>query len=122
MDQTTHEIRLANWTAIIEQCQARPTDQTAKQWLAENNIPEKQYYYWLRRVRKAALGENQTTPATGNKQLPAVPFYEIPAQDVLQNGGIPAVTIKTKKSTIEISSAVPEALMIELVKAVSHAL
>ena len=55
MDQTTHEIRLANWTAIIEQCQARPTDQTAKQWLAENNISEKQYYYWLRKLRKAAI-------------------------------------------------------------------
>ena len=102
MDQTTHEIRLTNRTAIIEQCQARPTDQTAKQWLAENNIPEKQYYYWLRRVRKAALGENRTTQAPGNIQLPAVPFYEIPAQYVLPNGGIPAVTIKTKKSTLEI--------------------
>ena len=45
MDQTTREIRLTNWTAIIEQCQARPTDQTAKQWLVENNIPEKQYNY-----------------------------------------------------------------------------
>ena len=73
-------------------------------------------------MRKAALGENQTTQALGNKQLPAVPFFEIPAQDVLSNGGIPAVTIKTKKSTIEISSAVPEALIIELLKVVSHAL
>ena len=121
MDQTTHEIRLANWTNIIEQCQSRPTNQKAKQWLAENNISEKQYYYQLCRVRKAALGEKQTTPATGNKQRPAVAFFEIPAQDVLSNGGILAVTIKTKKSTIEISSAVPETLMIELAKAVSNA-
>ena len=122
MDQSTYEVRLASWTEIISQCQARPDGMTAKQWLADNNISEKSYYYWLRRVRKAAIGKTQTTPATGNKQLPAVPFFEIPAQDVLSNGGIPAVTIKTKKSTIEISSAVPEALMIELLKVVSHAL
>ena len=48
MDQTTHEVRLANWTRIIEQCQNRPLGQTAKQWLAENNISDKTYYYWLR--------------------------------------------------------------------------
>lgn len=38
MDQTTHEIRLANWTTIIVQCQSRPTEQTAKQWLAKKNF------------------------------------------------------------------------------------
>lgn len=27
MDQTTHEIRLANWKTIIDQCLARPKDQ-----------------------------------------------------------------------------------------------
>ena len=45
MDQTTHEVRLANWKAIIEQCQARPKGQTAKQWMVENDISDKQYYY-----------------------------------------------------------------------------
>ena len=33
MDQTTHEVRLANWKAINEQCQARPKGQTAKEIL-----------------------------------------------------------------------------------------
>ena len=55
MDQTTHEFRLANWKAIIEQCQVRPKDQTAKDWMAENDISDKQYYYWLRRVRTVAI-------------------------------------------------------------------
>ena len=32
MDKTTHEVRLANWKSIIEQCQQRPEGQTAKQW------------------------------------------------------------------------------------------
>ena len=31
MDKTTHEVRLANWKSIIEQCQQRPEGQTAKQ-------------------------------------------------------------------------------------------
>ena len=59
MDQTTHEVRLANWKVIIEQCQARPKGQTAKQWMVENDISDKQYYYWLRRLRAAAIKKNQ---------------------------------------------------------------
>lgn len=122
MDQITHDLRLANWKAVIERCQARPAGQTARQWLADNNIPEKQYYYWLRRVRKSLLAGENPTAALNGKQLPAAPFVEIPAQEIFTGREITAVTIKTKKSTIEISAAVPDALMVELVKAVSHAL
>ena len=50
MDTITHEIRLANWKSLIEQCNSRPEGQTAKQWLADHGISEKQYYYWLRMV------------------------------------------------------------------------
>ena len=52
MNKTTHEIRIANWRSIIEQCQARPDGQSAKQWLADNGISEKTYYYWQRKVRQ----------------------------------------------------------------------
>lgn len=52
MDQITHEVRLANWKSIVEQCQTRPEGQTAKQWLREHGISEKNYYYWQRKVRQ----------------------------------------------------------------------
>ena len=85
MDQTTHEVRLANWKAIIEQCQARPKGQTAKQWMHENDISDKQYYYWLRRVRAAVIKENQI-PALPEpeKQLPTVSFAEIPVKGAVK--------------------------------------
>ena len=57
MDHSTFEVRLASWMEIISQCQARPDGMTARQWLADNNISEKSYYYWLRRVRLNALGK-----------------------------------------------------------------
>lgn len=124
MDQTTHEVRLANWTATIKECQSRPKGQTTKQWLEEHGISDKQYYYWLRKVRKNAFVEmSQNLPAPQAKQLPVPALVEIPAENVLPEAEtIPAVTIKTKKSTITISSAVSEALIVKLVKAVSHAL
>ena len=40
MDKITHEMRLANWEPIVQQCLNRPESQTVKQWLDENGINE----------------------------------------------------------------------------------
>ena len=58
MDQSTHDVRRANWLNIVNQCQGRPVGMSAKQWLEENGIKEKAYYYWLRKFRREAY--NQT--------------------------------------------------------------
>ena len=123
MDQSTHEVRLANWKAVIEQCQTRPKGQTAKQWLDANGISSKKYYYWLRKVRSDVYKQASAALISSEEEkLPAVSFAEIPAKDVLSLNEPSAVVIKTKKSTIEIPTNIPESLMIKLVKAVSHAL
>ncbi len=123
MDQTTHEIRLANWKGIIEQCQSRPQGQTAKQWMKENNISEKTYYYWLRRVRARVAEELPAAlPDTLDENKPTIAYAEVRAEDVLNSEDAPAIVIKTRKSTIEISSAVSGSVMIGLIKAVAHAL
>ena len=77
MDKTTHEIRIANWRSIIEQCHARPEGQSARQWLSDNGISEKNYYYWQRKVRKEtyALISPKVTPAT---EFEPVSFAELP--------------------------------------------
>ena len=65
MDRITHQVRLANWTKIIEQCNNRPAGTTAKQWLSDNGISDKSYYYWLRKLRQEAY-------ANAEKEFPAV--------------------------------------------------
>ena len=57
MDQTTHNIRRANWQEIINQCQNRKSNTTVKQWCLDNAINEKSYYYWLRKFRREATGQ-----------------------------------------------------------------
>lgn len=57
MDRCTHEVRLQHWKNIISQCQARPTGQTAKQWMEENGICEQSYYSWQRRIRQDAYDQ-----------------------------------------------------------------
>ena len=56
MDQLTHTVRRSNWINIVRQCQDRLAGTTAKQWLAENDIAEKSYYYWLRKIRREVCG------------------------------------------------------------------
>lgn len=57
MDTSTHQVRLARWKTVIEQCYSRPHSQTIRAWLREHQISEKQYYYWQRRIRKAAYDQ-----------------------------------------------------------------
>lgn len=127
MDQSTHEVRLAQWRSIVERCQKRPEGQSARQWLSDHDIPEKQYYYWLRKIRALAYDEMQPVlplSVTEQAPAPAVSFAEIPVDQFTgEDAGapVPAVVIKTCKATIEISSAVSDEQMIKLVKAVAYA-
>ncbi len=126
MDQTTHDVLAKHWRSIIESCQARPSDQTAKAWLAENNVSAKSYYYWLRKFRQEACNQMHTAdlPALQAPVRPeGIGIAEIPADDIFARGcSEPARTIRTKAVAIEIHSCVSETTMVELVKAVAHAL
>lgn len=125
MDKSTHEVRSKNWADIISQCQSRSEGQTVKQWLIENKVPEKSYYYWLRKFRKQAYDSIQEIkpPVLSDNGSSAVAFAEIPAEEIVPrfNGG-PAITIKSRKLMLEISSAIPAESIVELVKAVAHAI
>ena len=46
-----HEVRLAKWKAYIVQCQLHIIGQSIKNWCRQNDVNEKRYYYWLRRIR-----------------------------------------------------------------------
>ena len=123
MDKTTHEIRLASWKSIAERCQARPREESARQWLAENGIREKQYYYWLRKIRLQACKEmTPELPAATVIHPPGNHFAEISVPDISAADPMPAIVIKTQNATIEVSSSVSGPLLAQLMKAVGHAL
>ena len=125
MDQITHRVRAEEWKAIIEQCQARPEGQTAKQWLADNGISDKKYYYWLRKLRRQTydeLSQTKEVPAVVPDKTTPVALAEIPAEVIMEPERYTAVTIRLKRSTIEISNAVSDSLIVDLVKAVANAL
>ena len=127
MDQSTHDVRRANWLNIVNQCQSRPTDMSAKQWLAENDIKEKAYYYWLRKFRKEAYNQMQLPAVSTGADvtftevaLPVVATGTETIPRAASHGSVVAV-IKRSGLTIELSNDISEGLLSRLLREVSHA-
>jgi len=53
-----HEYLLSKWTPIVQQC--RTSGITVKAWCQENNIDQKQFFYWQRRIREELCTSVQT--------------------------------------------------------------
>ena len=67
MDQAVNDIRLKHWEAVI--LEAGSAGISKKQWTAEHGIPERQFYYWQKKLRDRELVKlhptelNQADPA-----------------------------------------------------------
>ena len=127
MDQSTHDVRRTNWLNIVTQCQNRPAGMSVKKWLAENDIKEKAYYYWLRKFRKESYNQMQL-PATATTTEVAfaevtmpVPIVGPDTTSVNVLDISPTAVIKCNGLTIELSNNISEELLSRLLQEVSHA-
>lgn len=124
MDKITHEIRLNNWKKIVEECNNRPNGTTVKEWLATNGIKEKTYYYWLRRVRRAAY-EQIRYQASGELTVPHE--NQVSYAEITINNTVPAqpahsaATITIGNTSLGISDQVSEEFLIKLIRAMKYA-
>lgn len=122
MDKTTHEVRIANWRSIIEQCQARPEGQSAKQWLADNGISEKNYYYWQRKVRQEtyALISPKVTPAADPEPVAFADLPFISPKDGQQSFR-PDAVMRRGQIVLELSNTISDRLLDRLMEVAGHA-
>ena len=128
MDQITHDVRTAQWDKIVRSCHERPVGQSAKKWLAENGINEKQYYYWQRRIRNLVAGiTSKSLPAT--RPTEEVTFVEMPApieqpvecpHTAVASSG-PAALIRAGKLEIELSNDISDELLSKILKVTAYA-
>ena len=126
MDQSTHDVRMTNWLNIISQCQNRPAGISAKQWLAENDVNEKSYYYWLRKIRREVCEQEGLQEVTNSS---ALSFVEIPVKTALDTTPVPTVpaamtpvaVIRSGRLTLELSNDISESLLCRLLQEVLHA-
>lgn len=132
MDQITHDVRSSQWLEIITQCQNRPEGTTAKQWMADNGISEKSYYYWLRKFRKQAysqMTETATAISAGNE----ISFAEvsIPSKQSANVAAFmpensveairPVAVIKNTNISIALTNEISENLLFRILQEVTHA-
>ena len=126
MDQITHEVRLANWKKIVEQCNCRPEGMTVKQWLKDNGISNKSYYYWLRRIRLEAYAQlaGPAADPTLPQGQPAVAFAEIPVPGRVDCGNEhfkADALLRSGSMMIGISNSISDHLLAKLLEAARHA-
>lgn len=118
MDKKIHEKRLAQWTKVIEECNA--SGLTKRQWCQENNISEKVFHYWQRRVREAVL--EKETPKSDN--LPTI--VELSAPVKKEDNPLPSVQTQTAAvlhvngTVIEITEAASADFIQKLLGVVSY--
>lgn len=115
------QVRLQQWAEQVRDCKNRPRGMDVETWCAQNNITKANYYYRLRRVRKACLDQMQTEQSD---------FIElpIPSEEIISVGTdnvsdpVPAIRIKTKEGvSFEVFSNTSTEVLKYLIKVVTHA-
>lgn len=122
MDQSTHDVRRASWFNIITECQQRPVSVSVRQWLADNGIKEKAYYYWLRKFRREACEQMQlpVSPAPAEVSFAEIGVpASIPAEHAA--AGHAVAVIRAGGVTLEVSGDISGPVLRMLLQEVVHA-
>lgn len=116
MDKITHEMRLMQWSPIIREC--RNSSMTVKSWCLENNINEKQFHYWQRRIREGAFETLKKAESQGRPN-----FVQLPVSaDSLRNTSsfMADMVIHIGNNVLELSNTVSEELLTKVLKVMSN--
>lgn len=116
MDKITHEMRLIQWAPIIREC--RSSSMTVKSWCIENNVNEKQFYYWQCRVREEVFDSLNKTESQSRSK-----FVQLPAPDDSSKKASffkADMIIHIGNNVLEPSNTVSEELLSNVLKVISH--
>lgn len=115
--ESTREYRLSRWLPIIKECHS--SGMQVKEWCRQNNIDQRKFYYWQRKIREAALN---TLPATTAQSS----FVEltIPVEEKVIDSPItfvPSMVLKVGSISLELSEAVKPELLASVLKVITDA-
>lgn len=103
MDQVTrvkNQFHAEQWIQLIKECQS--SGMRVDDWCTANDISRHAYYYWLRKLRLAAIQKsNPNALAEAPKEEPAV-FKKLEVQTPVPNTQA-AVIIRLNGATIEVN-------------------
>ena len=113
------QCRLREWAAQIRDCQSRPSGMSVVEWCACHGITKANYYYRLRRVRKACL-ETIQTKMPAQQAVPVRPGL-LQHQEQEDGNPQPGLDISIKGFSIHVTGATSMPLLAEVLRAVQHA-
>ena len=101
MDEITKvktQIRMEQWVLLIKECQS--SGRPVNTWCKQNNVKEASYYYWLKKIRKAACTDY--SPSVQPNSLKQVEFAKLQV-DTRKPDTQAAVVIHLPVATIEVA-------------------
>ena len=111
------QVRLRQWEEQIRDCQNRPEGMDVSTWCALHNITKANYYYRLKRVRKACLDQIPEAAHPAFVELP-----EPKSKSAMPAVGTPVIRITSSDGlSAEISASVSPEMFRCLIEAFRHA-
>ena len=110
--------RLQEWAAQIRECQNRPADVSVASWCADNGITKANYYYRLRRVRKACL-EHIQNEIPEQQIVPVEP--KLLQQEHRDCTRQPGLSISTKGFSVHVTESTPMTLLAAVLEVIQDA-
>ena len=96
------QVRMNNWATLIKEC--RNSGQTVKDWCADNDLSINAYYYWLRKLRLAAID------MAGTETSCSTQFARVPSS-VIQQSNDASLRIRQGDTLFEVSNDVSDSIL-----------
>ena len=111
------DYRLQQWAQLVKECQNRPSDMTVEQWCDTKGISKSNYYYRLRRIRKACLEHipEDSLPCQQCQQV-----VEISENIMHLPESTPDISIEINGCIVRVHGDISEALLEKTVRVLSH--
>lgn len=113
-----HQYLLSKWTPIVQEC--RTSGMTVKAWCLENNVNEKQFFYWQRRVREelcTSVQASERNKPTVFTPLPIQAYHkETPQSDMFR----PDLVISIGDYRLELAKRTSSELLEAVLKVIRH--
>jgi len=114
----THNSKMALWMERIKSC--RSSGMTVVKWCEENNVNQKTYYYWMRKIKREAFEALPSeslakAPVVQNAITPVFSKIELPKTGT----SAAAVTIRMSGMDIEIQNEASADIIKNILRAVT---
>lgn len=119
MENTTDKKNFNKWAPIIKKC--RSSGIGVRPWCRENNVGEKQFYYWERRIKAKNLETQKEEQSKSNVNLVEIKHPHIEPSINKSTLTFKAdMVVHVGNNVLEISNTVSENLLSMVLKVMSN--